>query len=91
MQPLARAGCRLAHAWAVDRDRSRFADARARLDASPLGACAMAGTPHPIDRKRTADLLGFDGVVENAMDAVAARDHEQEVAAACAICMTCPW
>ncbi len=47
----------------------------------------MAGTPHPIDRLRTADILGFGGVVENAMDAVAARDHEQEVAAACSIAM----
>ena len=47
----------------------------------------MAGTPHPIDRLRTAEMLGFAGVVENAMDAVSARDHEQEVAAACAIAM----
>jgi len=76
----------LAHVWALDRDRGRFADARRRLDRSPLGACALAGTPHPIDRGRTAELLGFGGVVPNAMDAVAARDHEQEVAAACAIC-----
>jgi len=76
----------LAHAWALDRDRGRFADAFARLDRSPLGACAMAGTSHPIDRARTATLLGFAGIVENAMDAVAARDHAQEVAAACAVC-----
>jgi argininosuccinate lyase len=75
----------LAHAWALDRDRRRLADGRARLDRCPLGACALAGTPHPIDRERTAALLGFAGPVENAMDAVAARDHEQEVAAACAI------
>jgi argininosuccinate lyase len=78
----------LAHTWALKRDRERMADARRRLDRSPLGACAMAGTPHPIDRERTAELLGFAGVADNAMDAVAARDHEQEVAAACAICMT---
>ena len=76
----------LAHAEALDRDRGRFADARRRLARSPLGACAMAGTSHPIDRDRTAALLGFDGPVENAMDAVAARDHVQEVAAVCAIC-----
>jgi len=76
----------LAHTWALVRDRGRIADARQRLDASPLGACAMAGTSHPIDRERTAELLGFSRVAENAMDAVAARDHEQEVAAACAIC-----
>ena len=78
----------LAHAWPIARDRERFADARRRLDRSPLGACAMAGTPHPIDRRRTAELLGFDGIVENAMDAVAGRDHQQEAAAACAICVT---
>jgi len=78
----------LAHAWALSRDRERLADALGRLDKSPLGAGAMAGTPHPIDRQMTADLMGFSGVVENAMDAVAARDHVQEVAAGCAICMT---
>ena len=77
----------LAHAWALTRDRERFADAHSRVDRSPLGACALAGTPHPIDRRRTAALLGFSGVLENAMDAVAARDHVQEVAAACAIAM----
>ena len=78
----------LAHGWALSRDRQRLRDALSRLDRSPLGACAMAGTPHPIQPQRTAELLGFAGVVDNAMDAVAARDHEQEVAAACAICMT---
>jgi argininosuccinate lyase len=78
----------LAHAFALARDRERFADALRRVDRSPLGACALAGTSHPIDRERTAELLGFGGLIENAMDAVSARDHEQEVAAACAICMT---
>ncbi|MCB9760742.1 MAG: argininosuccinate lyase [Alphaproteobacteria bacterium] len=78
----------LAHAWAVQRDRARLADALGRIDRSPLGAGAMAGTPHPIDRRRTAALLGFGGVVENAMDAVAARDHLQEAAAVCAIAMS---
>lgn len=78
----------LAHAWPLVRDRQRFADALGRLDSCPLGACAMAGTSHPIDRERTAELLGFAAVTENAMDSVAARDHVQEVTAACAICMT---
>jgi argininosuccinate lyase len=75
----------LAHAWALSRDRERLADARKRVNRSPLGAAAMAGTPHPIDRAMTASLLGFDGVLENAMDAVSARDHLLEVCAACAI------
>ncbi len=78
----------LAHTSALERDRARFRDALRRVDLSPVGACAMAGTPHPIDRRRTAELLGFAGVALNAMDAVAARDHEQEVVAACAITMT---
>jgi argininosuccinate lyase len=78
----------LGHIWPVVRDRQRLAEARQRLDASPLGAGALAGTGLPIDRQRTAELLGFSGVVENALDAVAARDHEQEVAAVCAIAMT---
>jgi argininosuccinate lyase len=78
----------LAHAWAAKRDRERVADALKRVDRSPLGAGAMAGTPHPINRQRSAELLGFASVVENAMDAVAARDHQQEVASVCAIAMT---
>ncbi len=77
----------LAHAWPLARDRGRLADALRRLDESPLGACALAGTAHPIDREATAAELGFARPVPNAMDAVAARDHEQEVAAACAIAM----
>lgn len=84
-QPILLGHWLLAHAWSVDRDRGRIDDARGRLNRSPLGACALAGTPHPIDREATAAALGFDGVVENAMDAVAARDHLQEVAAACSI------
>jgi argininosuccinate lyase len=75
----------LAHAWSFQRDRERLADARRRLNRSPLGAAAMAGSPHPIDREMTASLLGFDGLVENAMDAVSARDHAIELAAVAAI------
>ena len=77
----------LAHAWSVQRDRDRLAEAAVRVDHCPLGAGAMAGTPHPIDRNRSAELLGFAAVVENAMDAVAARDHLQETTAVCAIAM----
>ena len=78
----------LAYAWMLSRDRERVAGALSRVDRSPLGAGAMAGTPHPIDRLRTAELLGFAGLVDNAMDAVSARDHLQEAAAACAIVVT---
>lgn len=77
----------LAHAWSLSRDRERVADVRRRVDRSPLGAAAMAGTPHPIDRDRTAELLGFTGVCENAMDAVAARDHLIEAVSMTAIAM----
>ncbi|MFT4974363.1 MAG: argininosuccinate lyase [Myxococcota bacterium] len=75
----------LAYAWSFSRDRERLADCRRRVNRSPLGAAAMAGTPHPIDRHRTAELLGFDGLVDNAMDAVSARDHVIESASVCAI------
>jgi argininosuccinate lyase len=78
----------LAHAWSFQRDAGRVRDALRRLDACPLGAGALAGTPHPIDRHLSARLLGFSGPVENAMDAVAARDHELEALSACAIAMT---
>ena len=78
----------LAYAWMIRRDRQRLHDALDRVDWCPLGACAMAGTPHPIDREFTAEALGFSGPMPNAMDAVAARDHQQEVAALCAILMT---
>jgi argininosuccinate lyase len=84
-QPIFLAHHLLAHAWAVSRDRERVLDALKRLDACPLGAGAMAGTPHPIDRHRTAALLGFSRPVQNAMDAVAARDHQLEAASVCAI------
>jgi argininosuccinate lyase len=78
----------LAHAWALSRDLDRIRDVVTRIDLCPLGAGALAGTPHPIDRQRTAEMLGFAGPSENAMDAVAAKDHLQETAAVCAICMS---
>lgn len=58
----------------VSRDRSRFADARARLNRSPLGAAALAGTGFPIDREMTAKALGFDGPTANSLDSVSDRD-----------------
>ena len=78
----------LAHAWALSRDLERIQNVIERVDLCPLGACALAGTPHPINRQQTAELLGFSGPIENAMDAVAAKDHLQETVSACAICMS---
>lgn len=77
----------LAHCWALHRDLDRFAGARDRVDRCPLGAGALGGSPYPVDPHRTAEILGFARPFDNAMDAVAARDHLQEAAAACAICM----
>jgi argininosuccinate lyase len=58
----------------LGRDRSRFADARARMNESPLGAAALAGTGFPIDREATAAALGFDRPCANSLDAVSDRD-----------------
>ena len=68
------------------RDRSRFADARNRMNLSPLGAAALAGTSFPIDRHATAEALGFDGPMANSLDAVADRDFALEFLAASSIC-----
>ncbi len=64
----------LAYYEMAARDRSRFADARARLNQSPLGAAALAGTGFPIDRHRTAAALGFDAPTRNSLDSVSDRD-----------------
>src|SRR6056297_1468510 len=61
----------LAYAEMLDRDRGRFADARARMNTCPLGSAALAGTGFPIDRERTAASLGFDAPSANSLDAVA--------------------
>jgi argininosuccinate lyase len=64
----------MAYVEMLRRDRSRFADARARLNECPLGAAALAGTPFPIDREATALALGFDRPAANSLDAVSDRD-----------------
>ena len=76
----------LAYVEMVGRDRGRFADARRRLNESPLGAAALAGTSFPIDRQATATALGFDRPAANSMDAVADRDFAVEFLAAAALC-----
>jgi argininosuccinate lyase len=84
-QPVRLAHHLLAHEAHVGRDCARLRDALRRQNLSPLGSGALAGTPHPIDRARTADLLGFDGVTPNSIDAVGARDHLLEVMAGAVI------
>ncbi len=75
----------LAYVEMAARDRGRFADARARLNESPLGAGALAGTSFPIDRAMTAKALGFARPMANSLDAVADRDFVLETLSACAI------
>ncbi|NKX43052.1 argininosuccinate lyase [Roseicyclus persicicus] len=76
----------MAYVEMLARDRSRFADARARMNESPLGAAALAGTSFPIDRHMTAAALGFDRPMANSLDAVSDRDFALEFLAAASIC-----
>src|SRR5579863_6023422 len=75
----------LAYVEMAARDRGRFADARGRLNESPLGAAALAGTSFPVDRSMTAKALGFVRPMANSLDAVADRDFVLETLSACAI------
>ena len=75
----------LAYVEMAARDRGRLKDARTRLNESPLGAAALAGTSFPLDRDMTAHALGFDRPTVNSLDAVADRDFVLETLAACAI------
>jgi len=70
----------------IRRDRSRFADARARMNESPLGSAALAGTGFPIDREMTAQALGFDRPTANSLDAVSDRDFALDFLMAAAQC-----
>jgi len=76
----------MAYVEMFGRDASRFADARARMNESPLGAAALAGSSFPIDRHATAKALGFDAPMGNSMDAVASRDFALEALSAASIC-----
>ncbi|HAA93638.1 MAG TPA: argininosuccinate lyase [Rhodospirillaceae bacterium] len=75
----------LAYVEMVGRDRSRFDDCRKRVNESPLGAAALAGTSFPIDREATASALGFDRPMANSLDAVSARDFAAEFLSTAAI------
>ncbi|HAR61325.1 MAG TPA: argininosuccinate lyase [Alcanivorax sp.] len=72
----------------LKRDRERLADCRKRVNRMPLGAAALAGTTYPIIRERTRELLGFDEVCENSLDAVSDRDFAIEFCALAALCVT---
>ena len=72
----------------LERDHGRLQDCRARLNQSPLGAAALAGTTYPIDRARTAATLGFDRPTENSLDSVSDRDFAIEFCAFAALLMT---
>ena len=72
----------------LHRDHQRLLDARERLNVSPLGVAALAGTTYPVDREATARALGFDGVAANSLDAVSDRDFALEFCSVAAICMT---
>ncbi len=86
-QPVLLAHHLLAYVEMLERDRGRLADARRRLDVSPLGAGALAGAGYPLDREATARDLGFGGVTANSLDAVSDRDFVVEVTAAIALAM----
>ena len=76
----------LAYVEMLARDKSRFTDARARMNECPLGAAALAGTSFPIDRHMTAAALGFDRPTANSLDSVSDRDFALEFLSASSIC-----
>ncbi len=78
----------LAYAMMLIRDAGRFQDALARMNVSPLGCCALAGTTYDTDREMTARELGFDGIMWNSLDGVSDRDFCVEIASACSLLMT---
>jgi argininosuccinate lyase len=78
----------MAYVEMLGRDAARFADARARMNESPLGAAALAGSPFPIDRDMTANALGFARPTANSLDSVADRDFALEALAAATITAT---
>ncbi|MBF7017526.1 argininosuccinate lyase [Staphylococcus durrellii] len=74
-QPISLSHHLLTYYWMLERDKGRFNDSLKRIDISPLGAAALSGTTYPIDRRMTQELLGFDALYENSMDAVSDRDY----------------
>ena len=78
----------MAYAEMFGRDVSRLQDCRKRLNYLPLGSAALAGTSYPIQRERVAELLGFDGVCQNSLDAVSDRDFAIEFCSSASLIMT---
>ncbi len=87
-QPISFAHHLMAYFEMLKRDAERLRDCRKRVNRLPLGAAALAGTSYPIKREYVADLLGFDGVCENSLDAVSDRDFAIEFTACAALVMT---
>ena len=77
----------MAYAMMLERDLGRLADAQKRMNYSPLGSCALAGTTYPTDRRKVADALGFSGVTMNSLDGVSDRDFCVELASALSVMM----
>ena len=87
-QPVSFAHHLMAYFEMLKRDAERIIDCRKRVNRLPLGAAALAGTSYPIKREMVAELLGFDGVCENSLDAVSDRDFAIEFTACAALTMT---
>ena len=77
----------MAYAEMLLRDKERITDAKKRMNQSPLGACALAGTTYNTNREMTAEALGFDGPMQNSLDGVSDRDYCMELASALSILM----
>ena len=87
-QPVTMGHHLLAYAHMALRDLGRLTDAAKRMNVSPIGCCALAGTTYPTDRRYEATLLGFDALAENSLDGVSDRDFCVELAAALSLVMT---
>ncbi|KGR74709.1 argininosuccinate lyase [Ureibacillus sinduriensis] len=87
-QPISFAHHLMAYFWMLQRDKDRFNESMKRIDILPLGAGAMAGTTFPIDREKTAELLGFSDIYPNSMDAVSDRDFIVEFLSNSSLLMT---
>ena len=86
-QPIVFSHHLLAYCYMLKRDCLRLEDAKNRMNHSPIGCCALAGTTYDTDRRYEAELLGFDAVVENSLDGVSDRDFALEILSAFAILM----